>query len=139
MLQQTFHRRSLKPGMVPAVLFCCLCVGLIPAGCGQGAGTRAAPTAAVGAAAAGTRAAPTATVGPSAPEATCSGEGCGPTLEVRFEVSIPQTYDIEVSVPEGQTFRMHCEGYSRKVISNSHFPLEAEPPVYGIRSLTFLI
>ena len=75
MLQQTFHRRSLKPGMVSAVLFCSLCVGLIPAGCGQRAGTGMAPTAAVGATAPEATVAPEATavaVGAVAPEVTAS-------------------------------------------------------------------
>jgi hypothetical protein len=48
----------------------------------------------------------------------CGAVGCGDSLEVKFEVSVPQTYDVEISVPEGQTLRLHCEGSSTEVISN---------------------
>ncbi len=106
MPQQAFRRRSLKIGIISTVLFCSLCVGLILAACGQRAGTGAAPTAAVGAAAAE----------PIATPRVCSAVGCGYSLQVKFEVTVPQTYDVEVSVPGGQTLRMHCEGNSTEVI-----------------------
>lgn len=83
MLQQTFHRHGLSAGMVSAVLFCSLCLGLIPAGCG------------------------------------CAPIGCGPSLQVKFEVSVPQTYDAEVSIPTGQMIRMHCAGNSTHIVSSS--------------------
>ena len=51
----------------------------------------------------------------------CTLMGCGHSLQVQFVVGVPQTYDVEASVPGGQTLRMHCEGNASRVTANS-FP-----------------
>jgi hypothetical protein len=87
MLHHDLYRRGVISGIVPIVLFCSFCVGLLLIGCGR----------------------------------PCTAVACGSTLVVNFKVSVPQTYDVEVSVPQGQRFSLHCAGNSTNVTANT-FP-----------------
>jgi hypothetical protein len=56
----------------------------------------------------------------------CTAMGCTNTLWVMLEGGLPLAYTLEISVPEGKTLNMHCEGTTTTVTSNSLPEVSAE-------------